>query len=146
MRIGDCIARLQSALVCQAAQGGLDRVGGERLDGGERVGRRTEQLDAAVELCHIRLHAAEEEAGEAGVLRQQPDLLLDVRHRPANELLVPVDVLLPQPADEGVRVRVLGQRPQVDAVHPHELLVVEDGRALRDALEARNARRAPRGT
>jgi hypothetical protein len=39
------------------------------------------------------------------------------------------------PRDEDVRVLVRRQRPQVDAVHPVQLLVVEDGRALGDPLQ-----------
>ena len=42
---------------------------------------------------------------------------------------------LAQVAHEVVRILVLGQRAQVDAVHPVELLVVERGGARNDAVE-----------
>ena len=66
---------------------------------------------------------------------RRADLLLDDRRGRSHLLLGPVAALLAQEGDEAVGVLVGRQRPEVDAVHPVELRVVERRRARADALE-----------
>ena len=83
----------------------------------------------------IGLDLAEEEASEAGKVRQLRDLLLHERRGARHELGVPVVAVLAEPEHEPVRELLLRQLSQVDAVQPVELLVVELSRARADALE-----------
>ena len=83
----------------------------------------------------LRRHPLEEEARELRELSQRRNLLLHERRHSANEVLVPVVALLTQVGDEAVRIFGWWQRPQVDAVHMRQLLVVERGGALADSLE-----------
>ena len=88
-----------------AARSAVSIVGGlERLERGERLVGRREHRRAAVEVGRIGLHVAEEEAREAGKLRQPRDLLLHERRRVRDELGVPVVAVLAEPEDEPVRV------------------------------------------
>src|SRR5207247_1632147 len=77
----------------------------------------------------------EEEAGVLRVVGQLRDLLLDERRGRVDALRRPVVVLLAQIGDERVGEGVRRERPQVDAVHPVELRVVEGRRARAYALE-----------
>ncbi len=77
----------------------------------------------------------EEEANVGRVLAKGRDLLLDEGDGLAQEGLRPVDAPLAQIRNETVAVLVVGERAQVHAVQPFELLVVEGRRARADAPE-----------
>src|SRR5207253_9450859 len=73
----------------------------------------------------IRLDLVEEEAREAGKLRQPRDLLLHERRGPRDELGVPVVSVLAEPEEEPMRELLRRELAEIDAVHPVELWIVE---------------------
>src|SRR5439155_26166557 len=91
--------------------------------------------NACVEKRWIGLDLVEEEAGEIRELAEPGDLLLHDRRGRADSLLGPVVARLSKPGEQPLRVLSSRELPQVDAVHPVELRVVERRRARADALQ-----------
>src|SRR3954452_11068994 len=115
--------RLCVQTLAQCLQLLLDRGRRPRLDP-LRIARRLGQ-DPGVEKRRIGLDVLEQEAGELRELSQTAHLLLHERRGGADAALVPRATLLAEVGDERLRVGVGVQGPQVLAVHPVELRVVE---------------------
>src|SRR4029453_2305770 len=89
--------------------------------------RRGQHVGPAVQQRRVGPDVLEEEPRVVGELAERRDLLLDERRGFADQLLVPVDSLLPEVGDDPVGVLLRRKHPQMHAVQPLELLVVEDG-------------------
>ena len=88
--------------------------------------------DARVEECWIGLDLVEEETGETWELAEPGDLLLYDRRGLVDSVLGPIVSRFPKPGEQPLRVLSGRELPQVDAVHPVELRVVERRRARAD--------------
>src|SRR5215203_230132 len=110
--------RLLAEPLCELAQRLLDRRRLPRLDLRERLVRGATDLRVG----SVAAHGLEQEAHAVRVLVEALDLLLDERRARVHGLLRPLDPAPAQPFEQRVRVLRRLERPQMDTVHPVELL------------------------
>src|SRR5919106_935738 len=131
----ESVLRLELEALAEGAELLLDPLAGEGLCPGERLPRLPEHRRGAVEERGVGLDSAEEETRELWKAAERLDLLLHERGGHPDRRLVALEARLAEVAEERVRVLVRWEVPQVDAVHPGQLLVIERRGARPHALE-----------